>query len=152
MEEQVGQLIATIKECASSIMQEIGPGWFESIYQSAMEVALRDKGIMYERQRPLPITYCGHVIGDVIPDLVVWLKQDGQKVALVVELKSDTSLKEDYKVQVERYIKELRKQVKNDETVHPTGVLINFIKDAKNAKIQDGFEEFNGIQCLEITV
>ncbi len=150
MDQQINQLIAIVKECSSSILQELGPGWKEDIYQHAMEVALRDKGIMYENQRPLPITYCGHVIGDVIPDLVVWYKNNGQKIALVVELKSESGIKEEFKVQVERYIKELRKQVKEDETVFPTGVLINFVKEANSARIQDGYEDLNGVQVLEI--
>lgn len=152
MDEQIRQLIAVIKECASSILTELGPGWREDIYQHAMEVALRDKGIMYENQRPLPITYNGHVIGDVIPDLVVWLKNDGQKVALVVELKSEPGIREEFRVQVERYIKELRKQIREDETVFPTGVLINFIKEASSRRMDSGFDEFNGVQALEITV
>ena len=149
MEKQIEELINTIKECSKSILEELGPGWKEDIYQNAMEVALRDKGIMYENQRPLPITYSGHVIGDVIPDLVVWLKENGHKIALVVELKSEPGIKEEFQVQVERYIKELRKQVKQDETVWAKGILINFIKEANNTKIQEGFEDLSGIQCLE---
>ena len=152
MEEQVRQLIAIIKECASSIMVELGPGWREDIYQNAMETALRDKGIMYERQRPLPITYSGHVIGDVIPDLVVWLKNDGRKTAIIIELKSEAGIKEEFPVQVKRYIQELRKQVKENEDVWSTGVLINFIKEANNKKVLEGFEEFNGVQSLEVSV
>ena len=152
MEEQVGQLIATVKECASSIIGELGPGWQENIYQKAMETALRDKGIMYETQRILPITYNGHVIGESIPDLVVWLKNDGRKTAVIVELKSDSAIKEEFPVQVKRYIQELRKQVRENEEVWSTGILINFIKEANSKKMEDGFEEFNGVQALEVMV
>lgn len=151
MEEQVRQLIAIIKECASSIMVELGPGWQENIYQNAMETALRDKGIMYETQRPLPITYSGHIIGDVRPDLVVWLKNDGKKTAVIVELKAEPGIKEEFPVQVKRYIQELRKQVRDNEEVWGTGILLNFIKDATSKRMQEGFEEFNGVQALEIT-
>lgn len=152
MEKRVNELIQIIKDCSTSVLEELGPGWKEDIFQNAMEVALRDKGIMYETQRALPITYAGHVIGEVYPDLVVWLKEDGQKTALVVELKSESGIKEEFQVQVERYIKELRKQIKGNETVHPTGLLINFIKEANNTKITDGFEDLSGIQCLEVNV
>ncbi len=151
MEKQIKELIKTIKECASQILEELGPGWKEEIYQKAMEVALRDRGIMYETQRILPITFAGHVIGDSIPDLVVWIKDIGSKTAILVELKSEAGIKEEFQVQVERYIKELRKQLQPNETVHPTGVLINFIKEANSVKIQDGFENLNGIQVMEVT-
>ncbi len=151
MEEQVGQLIAQIKECASSIINELGAGWNENIYQKAMETALRDKGRMYETQRILPITYAGHVIGDVIPDLVVWLKEDGRKIAVIIELKSEPGIKEEFPVQVKRYIQELRKQVRENEEVWGTGILINFIKAANSKKVEEGFEEFNGVQALEVS-
>lgn len=150
MENKIQDLIKSIKQCASDILSELGPGWKEDIYQKAMEVALRDKGIMYENQRILPITYAGHVIGESIPDLVVWLKEDGKNVAIVVELKSESGIKEEFPVQVQRYIHELRKQVHENETVHPTGILINFIKEANSTRIQDGFEDIGGIQVMEI--
>jgi len=116
-----------------------------------METALRDKGRMYETQRILPITYNGHVIGDVIPDLVVWLKEDGKKIAVIVELKSEPGIKEEFPVQVKRYIQELRKQVRENEEVWYKGILINFIKEANSKKLTEGYEEFNGVQTLEIS-
>jgi GxxExxY protein len=150
MNKQILDLIKTIKDCSCKILEELGPGWKEEIYQKAMEVALRDRGVMYETQRILPITFAGHVIGESIPDLVVWVKNNGNKVAVLVELKSESGIKEEFQVQVERYIKELRKQLHQNETVHPTGILINFIKDANSAKIKDGFEDLSGIQIMEI--
>lgn len=150
MEKQVQDLIKTIKDSACSVLEELGPGWLEAIYQKAMEVSLRDKGIMYETQRILPITYAGHVIGESIPDLVVWLKNDGKKMAVIVELKSDSAIKEEFPVQVSKYIKELRKQLRENEEVHSTGVLINFIKEANSKKVQDGFEDLGGIQIIEV--
>jgi GxxExxY protein len=151
MEKQIEELINVIKTCAQEILAELGPGWKEDIFQKAMEVALRDRGIMYETQRILPITYNGHVIGESIPDLVVWVKDNGNKMALIVELKSESGIKEEFPVQVERYIHELRKQIRNNESVYPTGLLINFIKEANSNKIKEGFEDLNGIQCMEVS-
>ena len=150
MEKQVAELIKIIKDSACSVLEELGPGWLEAIYQKAMEVALRDKGIMYETQRILPITYAGHVIGESIPDLVVWLKNDGKKMAVIVELKSDSAIKEEFPVQVSKYIKELRKQVRENEEVWSTGILINFIKEANSKKVTEGFEDLGGIQVIEV--
>lgn len=150
MEKQIAKLIETIKTCASQVLEELGPGWKEEIYQKAMEVALRDRGIMYETQRILPITFAGHVIGESIPDLVVWIKDNGNKTALLVELKSESGIKEEFQVQVERYIKELRKQIRPNESVHPVGILINFIKEANGSKITSGYEDLGGVQVLEV--
>jgi GxxExxY protein len=150
MEKRIEELMPIIKSCAKEILAELGPGWKEEIYQKAMEVALRDRGIMYETQRILPITFNGHVIGESIPDLVVWVKDNGDKMALIVELKSESGIKEEFPVQVERYIHELRKQIKTNEKVYPTGLLINFIKEANSNKIKEGFEDLTGIQCMEV--
>src|SRR3990167_2114530 len=111
MDKKINDLIKILKDCSKQVIDELGAGWQEIIYQTAMEVALRDRGIMYETQRILPITFAGHIIGESIPDLVVWHKENGNKLAIVVELKSEPGIKEEFQVQVERYIKELRKQV-----------------------------------------
>lgn len=74
---KVEEAVALIYECAKEVYAELGTGWNESIYQSAMEVALRHRGLMYETQRILPITFKGHVIGESIPDLVVWVEEKG---------------------------------------------------------------------------
>lgn len=39
-----------------------------------MEVALRERGIEYEEQRPLPVTFLGKVVGEGYSDLLVWLR------------------------------------------------------------------------------
>ena len=152
MEKQVKNLIKTIKACAVAILKELGPGWKEDIFQNAMEVALRDKGIMYETQRTLPISFSGHVIGEVYPDLVVWLKNNGKKIGLVVELKAEPGIKEEFTVQAKRYIKELKKQVQNNETIYPKALLINFIREQNSVKLKEGFEDLGGIQVLEVAV
>ena len=152
MEKQVKDLIKTIKACAVAILEELGPGWKEDIFQNAMEVALRDKGIMYETQRTLPISFSGHVIGEVYPDLVVWLKNNGKKIGLVVELKAEPGIKEEFTVQAKRYIKELKKQVQSSETIYPKALLINFIREQNSVKLKEGFEDLGGIQVLEVTV
>ena len=151
MDKKIKSLIKTLKKCAGEIMEELGPGWKEDIYQKALEVSLRHRNIMYETQRILPITFSDHVIGESIPDLVIWIPVGKKRVAFVVDLKADTNLKEEHEVQVQRYIKELRKQVHGkDQVVYKKGLVINFIKEATGKKIEDGFEEFDGVQVLEV--
>lgn len=151
MEKQEENLIKVIKGCAKAILAELGPGWKEDIFQNAMEVALRDRGIMYETQRTLPISFSGHVIGEVYPDLVVWLKDNGKKVGLVVELKAEPGLKEEFTVQAKRYIKELRKQVRGGESIYSKALLVNFIREQNSVKLKEGFEDLGGIQVLEVS-
>ena len=136
--------------CEKEVSNELGGGWQESVYQCAMEVALRNRGLMYETQRVLPITFKEHVVGESIPDLVIWTKIGNQKVAIVVELKVESGLKEENEVQVQRYIQELKKQVHQNEEVFPLGLVINFTKDKASKTLNEGFELFDGVQILGV--
>ncbi len=55
MNKEIKNLIEKVKECAKEVYKELGSGWPESIYQNAMEIDLRKKGINYESQRILPM-------------------------------------------------------------------------------------------------
>lgn len=48
MKKEIRNLIEKVKECAKEVYNELGVGWPECVYHSAMEVALREKGITYE--------------------------------------------------------------------------------------------------------
>lgn len=148
--KSVEKIIPVIKDCAQKVFTELGTGWQEVIYQNAMEVALRTEKIAYETQRNLPITFMEHIVGESKPDLIVWVNEESKKTAIVIDLKADSGIKEEHGVQVQRYIKELRKQVRKNQDVYPTGLLINFFKENTSKKIQDGFEDLNGVQVLEV--
>jgi GxxExxY protein len=132
-------------------IRELGSGWPESIYQNAMEIALREKGINYESQRILPISFKGYTIGESKPDLVVWLKSRNKRIAIVIDLKWEPYVKEDHKTQVKKYIKELKKQVKSDEEVFDTGFIINFVKPTSK-KVDEEIEDLEGVQILNVKI
>ena len=152
LEQEIDKTIKDVKACAVSVYKELGGGWNETIYQKAMEVALRQKGFPYETQRILPITYSGFVIGESIPDLVVWVNQDGKRVCVVIDLKWDNCIKEENSSQVLKYIQEMKKQIRPNESVYEKGYIINFTKDATGKKIdEECFESTEGVQILEVS-
>ena len=51
----VRKVIKEILDSAKAVFQDLGEGWPEAVYQKAMEVELRERGIKYEEQRVLPI-------------------------------------------------------------------------------------------------
>ena len=148
---KIKKLITEVKKRARDVYEELGPGWPEKVYQQSMEVGLREKGIDYEDQRILPISYRGHVIGEGIPDLVIWSEVGKKRVALVIDLKWEPYVKEDHRAQVVKYIQELKKQIRPDEEVLDTGFVINFVK-ASAKKIEDEAEDFGGVQVLNVRV
>lgn len=148
---KIRKLINTVKNCAKDVYGELGAGWSETVYQQAMEVALREKGIDYEDQRILPISYRGHVVGEGIPDLVIWTYIGKKRTAIVVDLKWEPYVKEDHRAQVVKYIQELKKQIKQNEEVLDIGYVINFVKEA-GGKIDGEAEELGGVQVLNVEV
>lgn len=99
-----------LHEIARDIWESLGPGYSESVYHCAFEVALRARGIYYETERIVPVFYLGQNVGNVRADLIIDRK-------IVVELKSVARLNEQYRIQTRNYLKLLNLEV---------GHLINF--------------------------
>ena len=88
----------TMELVAKHIWDELGPGYSERVYHNAFEVALRKRGLKYETERILPISYEGHNIGNLRSDLII----EGN---LIVELKSTSRLTDQFRNQIRNYMK-----------------------------------------------
>jgi len=133
------KLIDEIKGCARAVTGELGSEWSEAVYQKAMEVELRLRGIEYECQRVLPVVYKGFNVGEGKPDIIVWQREGKDRTGLVVELKNDSSIKEDQIKQLRSYIEEMKRQGLN---VLDEGLLINFKKPGSK-KVEECESEEN---------
>ena len=79
MDEQDGQdkkllnaeLTRSIIGCAFEVINELGSGFLESVYERAMMIALPDAGISTEAQRPIRISYRGSPLAT--STLTFWL-------------------------------------------------------------------------------
>ncbi len=125
------------------VYRELGPDWPEKVYQEAIEVELRLAGIEYEAQRILPVDYKGFIVGEGIPDLVIWVRSENGRTAIVADLKQDNAIKESHVLQVRKYIAGLKRQLRPGETVCDNGLVICFPK-ASAKKIDDTSIEGNG--------
>jgi GxxExxY protein len=148
--------IEEILECAKAVFQDLGEGWPEAVYQKAMEVELRERGIKYEDQRVLPVYYKDkYLVGRAELDLIVLVNLlSGKRVHIVIELKTDTGIKEDHKIQIRKYIKALKKSLLSEnDIVYPVGLIINFIKPS-SIRLDEGIMQVNDsmIQWLEVEV
>ena len=107
-----GEVTFEIIGAAMEVHRVLGPGFLEAAYQRGMEVELRQRGIAFEAQRRIPLTYKGEPLGDHVLDLVI-----GGKV--VVELKAVRKLSEHHQAQLISYLK---------AAGLPVGLLFNFAK------------------------
>jgi len=91
--------------------RELGSGFLEAVYQEAVEIELRDRGIPFEAQKGLGIFYKGKRIKkEYFADLVCF----GQ---IIVELKALDRLSGNEEAQILNYLKATGLRV---------GLLINF--------------------------
>ena len=75
-----------------AVLNELGPGLDEKIYERALVIELRKHGHLVESQRAFPVHYSGELVGTLVPDTIV----DGLVIAdpKVVEAFNDTHLRQ----------------------------------------------------------
>lgn len=75
----------------------LGPGFLESVYQTALEKELSLRGIPFQHQVELPVSYKGDLVGVYKADLVV----DGK---VIVEVKGISKLNSSHHAQALHYL------------------------------------------------
>jgi len=103
-------LSGRILEAAVAVHKALGPGFLESVYQKAMEVALRHRELPFHEQKEIHIFFEEEDVGIHRLDLVV-----GDEI--VVELKAAKALEDIHYAQVKSYLKATGLHV---------GLLLNF--------------------------
>ncbi len=58
--------------CAFDVLNEIGHGFHEKIYENALVVEFKLHGIPCEQQKRFPIIYKGVQVAEFVPDLIVF--------------------------------------------------------------------------------
>jgi GxxExxY protein len=58
--------------CAFDVLNEVGHGFHEKIYENTLAVAFRLKGIPFDQQRKFPVLFREQPIGEFVPDLLVF--------------------------------------------------------------------------------
>jgi GxxExxY protein len=108
--QHVNDIARRLIESAVEVHRCLGPGYAESVYESALAVELGLRGIPFERQAGFRVDYKGHQVGEGRMDLLV-------ERILVVELKAVDRFTEVHISQALAYLK---------ATGHPLALLINF--------------------------
>jgi GxxExxY protein len=65
------QLTKDIIGAAMTVLNDLRPGLDEKLYENALVIELQARGHAVEQQREFPVRYHGHLIGKLIPDLIV---------------------------------------------------------------------------------
>ena len=104
------ELTGKIIGCAMQVHRILGSGFQEAIYQRALAVEMSENGILFEREKEIPIYYKGAHVGGRRADFII-------ENAVAVELKALMLIEQIHFSQVISYL-----EAYNVET----GLLINF--------------------------
>jgi len=106
-------LTRAIIEAIISVHNSLGPGFVEQIYQRALAIELRKKGMRFAAEADVEITYEGHRIGQHRLDFLI-------EDRVIVELKTVEDLGKAHYAQVRSYLR---------ATGLTIALLVNFSKE-----------------------
>lgn len=106
------ELTKKILEVAFKVHNTLGAGFLEKVYENALGMEFKNRGIPFEQQKSLLVRYNGAVVGDYAADLVV----EGK---VILELKTVQTLDSVHEAQLLNYLRATGLQV---------GLLLNFAK------------------------
>ena len=105
-EETTGKIL----EACFEVSNELGSGYLESVYEKALLIALRQKGLKAINQVPLKVKFRGEIVEEFFIDILVEDK-------ILIELKSATALTKENYAQTINYLKATGLEI---------GLLVNF--------------------------
>ena len=105
-----GEITRAVIGSAFEVMKELGAGFLESVYEKALLLALRQRGLTVSAQHPIEVLFRSECVGHFLADLLVENK-------VVVELKAVKAIIPEHQAQVINYL---------NATGIEVGLLINF--------------------------
>ncbi len=92
------ELTRTVIGVFYEVYNELGFGYAESVYESAMEIALTEKRLVVVRQAPIQVIFRGRVVGEFRSDMLV-------NNLLLLEFKAARALDASHEAQTINYLK-----------------------------------------------
>ncbi len=129
------EITGKILEACFEVSNELNIGYLESVYEKALLVALRQKGLKAENQIPLQVKFRGEVVGEFFVDVLVESK-------ILIELKVASGLTKVNYAQTINYLKATGIEV---------GLLVNFGNPKiEYRRFQNKFIESNKIDIKNL--
>jgi len=92
------------------VNRELGTGFLEKVYESALMIELISRGLKSENQVPIKVKYKGTEVGEYFADIVV-------ENRVILELKAVDALRKVHEAQILNYLKATGMEI---------GLLVNF--------------------------
>ena len=95
---EVNRMSERIIGCAFQVLNTLGAGFLEKVYENAVAHELRKSGLTVAQQQGITVTYDGIIVGEYNVDLLV-------EETIIVELKAIRSLDNAHTAQCLNYLK-----------------------------------------------
>ena len=106
----INELTYKINGAIFEVNRVLGPGFLEKVYEKALMVELKLRGLSAKSQVPVSVDYKGENVGEYFADIVV-------ENQIIIELKAVDSLQNIHEAQLLNYLKAAGYKV---------GLLVNF--------------------------
>ncbi len=97
-EAVLNQLSERIIGCAFTVANTLGSGFLEKVYENALTLELRNRGVAAEQQRGVVVLYNGEPIGQYSADILV-------EEAIIIEVKATRAVEPGHLAQCRNYLK-----------------------------------------------
>ena len=84
--------------CFYTVYNTLGYGFLEKVYENALVIELRQKGLKVQQQFPIEVFYKGNNVGKYFADLLIEDK-------IILELKAAEIISQAHLVQLQNYLK-----------------------------------------------
>jgi len=106
----INEITYQIRGAVYEVNKVLGSGFLEKVYERALLVELRSRGLKAECQVSVKVHYKGEVVGEYFADIVV-------EDQVIIELKAVEQLQKIHEAQLLNYLK---------ATGYKIGLLVNF--------------------------
>jgi GxxExxY protein len=96
--ERLNDLSGRVIGCAFTVLNTLGAGFLEKVYENALAFELREAGLNVTQQYGIPVFYRNVAVGEYFADLLI----EGM---LLVELKTVSALDDIHRMQCTNYLK-----------------------------------------------
>ncbi len=117
-DDELNQLTEKIIGSAFKVLNTLGVGFLEHVYENALVHELNQMGILAEPQQSVEVYYDGIVVGEFFPDILV-------NKTVIIEVKATKNHDEAFTAQCLNYLK---------ATGKPVCLLLNFGKPKLDIK------------------
>ena len=106
----INEITYAINGAVFEVNRILGPGFLEKVYENALLLELKSRGLKAEKQVPIKVFYKNNTVGEYIADILVEKK-------VLVELKTVEKIDRIHEAQLLNYLK---------ATGIKVGLLVNF--------------------------